>query len=67
MIEKFYTVTLQRVEKHLLAARLSIPAETRAQAADKARAMWNSGEITLQYAEPLETSEITIEADLLKP
>lgn len=64
MIEKFYTVTLQRVEQHLLAARLSIPATTRAQAVDKARAMWNNGEIVLQYAKPLETSEVTIEAEL---
>lgn len=64
MIEKFYTVTLQRVEQHLLAARLSIPATTRAQAVDKARVMWNNGEIVLQYAKPLETSEVTIEAEL---
>lgn len=51
----------------MLAAELSIPAETCTQAVDKARVMWDNGEIVLQYAAPLEVSEITIEAVRLKP
>lgn len=62
-MEKTYTIRFSRTEKHLLAAEYSISADTRELALEKARALWESGAVVLQYAAPLESSDVNITAE----